>query len=103
MALGLTHDHTQGGPRPQPLRHYPQRLIIDALIPLDLPGVKHRPAEASKPLLNNLLVRGVGEMIVAFVGIKPIDLLVILLPVRGATTSAAIYRVLGVSGRYCTG
>ncbi len=56
-------------------------LVIVVLIPLALRGVKYRPVEASKLLLHNLLVYGVGGLIVPFVGIKAIDMLVNLLPV----------------------
>ncbi|MBL8874912.1 MAG: potassium-transporting ATPase subunit KdpB [Phycisphaerae bacterium] len=49
-------------------------LIIVALIPLALRGVKYRPVEASVLLRNNLLVYGVGGLIVPFIGIKLIDL-----------------------------
>jgi K+-transporting ATPase ATPase B chain len=56
-------------------------LVIVVLIPLALRGVKYRPVEASKLLLHNLLVYGVGGLIVPFIGIKAIDLLVNLLPV----------------------
>ncbi len=55
-------------------------LIIVVLIPLALRGVKHRPVEASKLLLHNLLVYGVGGLIVPFVGIKIIDFAINLLP-----------------------
>lgn len=58
-------------------------LIIVALIPLALRGVKYRPVEASRLLAHNLLVYGVGGLIVPFVGIKLIDLGVNLLPVWG--------------------
>jgi len=56
-------------------------LVIVVLIPLALRGVKYRPVEASKLLLHNLLVYGVGGLIVPFIGIKIIDMLVNLLPV----------------------
>ncbi len=56
-------------------------LVIVVLIPLALRGVKYRPVEASKLLLHNLLVYGVGGLIVPFIGIKAIDMLVNLLPV----------------------
>ena len=49
--------------------------LIAVLIPLALRGVKYRPVEASKLLLHNLLVYGVGGLIVPFIGIKAIDLL----------------------------
>ena len=50
-------------------------LIIVALIPLALRGVRYRPVEASVLLRNNLLVYGLGGLIVPFVGIKLIDLI----------------------------
>jgi K+-transporting ATPase ATPase B chain len=49
-------------------------LIIVALIPLALKGVKYRPQNAEVLLRNNLLVYGVGGVIVPFIGIKLIDL-----------------------------
>jgi len=55
-------------------------LIIIALIPLSLRGVRYRPAAASVMLRHNLLVYGVGGLIVPFLGIKLIDLFVSLLP-----------------------
>ncbi|MBC7841518.1 MAG: potassium-transporting ATPase subunit KdpB [Gemmatimonadaceae bacterium] len=54
-------------------------LIIVALIPLALRGVKYRPAPASVVLRRNLLVYGVGGLIVPFIGIKVIDLLLVTL------------------------
>jgi K+-transporting ATPase ATPase B chain len=51
-------------------------LIIIALIPLALRGVKFRPVSASKMLTRNLLIYGIGGLIVPFVGIKLIDLAV---------------------------
>ena len=51
-------------------------LIIIALIPLALKGVKYRAIGAGPLLRRNLLVYGVGGIIVPFVGIKAIDLLV---------------------------
>jgi K+-transporting ATPase ATPase B chain len=59
-------------------------LIIVVLIPLALRGVKYRPVDASRLLLYNLLVYGVGGLIVPFIGIKAIDVLVNLLPVWNA-------------------
>jgi potassium-transporting ATPase ATP-binding subunit len=50
-------------------------LIIVALIPLALRGIRYRPIGAPALLRNNLLVYGVGGVIVPFVGIKVIDLL----------------------------
>ena len=54
-------------------------LIIVALIPLALRGVKYRPAPAAVVLRRNLLVYGVGGLIVPFIGIKVIDLLLVTL------------------------
>ncbi len=51
-------------------------LIIVALIPLALKGVAYRPIGAGPLLRRNLLIYGVGGIIVPFVGIKAIDLLV---------------------------
>ncbi len=51
-------------------------LIIVALIPLALRGVKYRPHGAAVLLRNNLLVYGFGGIIVPFIGIKLIDLLI---------------------------
>jgi K+-transporting ATPase ATPase B chain len=49
-------------------------LIIIALIPLALRGVKYRAASAATLLRDNLLIYGVGGIIVPFIGIKAIDL-----------------------------
>lgn len=51
-------------------------LIIIALIPLALSGVKYRPATAASLLRRNLLIYGLGGLIVPFLGIKAIDLIV---------------------------
>jgi K+-transporting ATPase ATPase B chain len=51
-------------------------LIIIALIPLALRGVAYRPIGAAAILRRNLLIYGVGGIIVPFVGIKLIDILV---------------------------
>jgi K+-transporting ATPase ATPase B chain len=51
-------------------------LIIIALIPLALKGVKYTPAPAAALLRRNLLVYGLGGIIVPFIGIKAIDLAV---------------------------
>ena len=55
-------------------------LIIVALIPLALRGVRYRPASASSLLRRNLLVYGVGGFLLPFVGIKAIDLIVQFIP-----------------------
>jgi K+-transporting ATPase ATPase B chain len=49
-------------------------LVIVALIPIALKGVSYTPSSASALLTRNLLVYGVGGLIVPFVGIKAIDL-----------------------------
>ncbi|MDD4915374.1 MAG: potassium-transporting ATPase subunit KdpB [Methylococcales bacterium] len=54
-------------------------LIIVALIPLALKGVAYKPVGAEKLLQNNLLVYGVGGLIVPFIGIKAIDMLLVAL------------------------
>ena len=51
-------------------------LIIVALIPLALRGVKYRPMAAAALLRNNLLIYGVGGIIIPFIGIKLIDMLI---------------------------
>ncbi len=55
-------------------------LVIIALIPLALRGVRYRPASASQMLRRNLSIYGVGGLIVPFVGIKLIDLVVQFIP-----------------------
>ena len=51
-------------------------LIIIALIPLALRGVQYKPHAASRILARNLLIYGVGGVIVPFIGIKVVDLIV---------------------------
>lgn len=48
-------------------------LIIIALIPLALRGVRYKPVGAEQLLQNNLLVYGLGGLVVPFIGIKLID------------------------------
>lgn len=50
-------------------------LVIIALVPLALRGVRYRPVGAAQLLRDNLLVYGLGGLVVPFVGIKAIDLL----------------------------
>ena len=57
-------------------------LIIIALIPLALKGVKYRPIGAGPLLQRNLLIYGLGGIIIPFIGIKAIDLLVTALHSR---------------------
>jgi potassium-transporting ATPase ATP-binding subunit len=51
-------------------------LIIIALIPLALKGVAYRPIGAAPLLRRNLLIYGIGGVIIPFIGIKAIDLVV---------------------------
>jgi K+-transporting ATPase ATPase B chain len=51
-------------------------LIIIALVPLALRGVRYRPVGAAAMLRTNLLIYGVGGIVAPFIGIKLIDLLV---------------------------
>jgi K+-transporting ATPase ATPase B chain len=53
-------------------------LIIVALIPLALRGVTYRPAPAAVILRRNLLVYGLGGLVVPFIGIKVIDALLVI-------------------------
>jgi K+-transporting ATPase ATPase B chain len=55
-------------------------LVIVALIPLALRGVRYRPSSASQMLTRNLAIYGVGGLIVPFIGIKLIDLIVQFIP-----------------------
>ncbi len=54
-------------------------LIIIALIPLALKGVKYREVPASKLLSRNLLVYGLGGIIAPFIAIKIIDIIITML------------------------
>jgi K+-transporting ATPase ATPase B chain len=54
-------------------------LIIIALVPLALRGVKYRPIGAGPLLRRNLLIYGVGGIIIPFIGIKIIDLILTVL------------------------
>jgi len=53
-------------------------IIIVLLIPLALKGVKYRPMGASAILRRNVLIYGIGGLIVPFIGIKLIDMLLSL-------------------------
>ncbi|WP_030178722.1 potassium-transporting ATPase subunit KdpB [Streptomyces sp. NRRL S-813] len=55
-------------------------LIIVALVPLSLKGVRYRPMSADRMLRRNLGIYGVGGLIAPFLGIKLIDLLISLVP-----------------------
>ena len=54
-------------------------LIIVALIPLALRGVRYRPMGAAAVLRRNLIIYGAGGLVVPFVGIKVIDMILVAL------------------------
>ncbi|MFJ1997274.1 potassium-transporting ATPase subunit KdpB [Streptomyces asiaticus] len=55
-------------------------LIIVALVPLALRGVRYRPMSADRMLRRNLGIYGLGGLIAPFIGIKIIDILISLIP-----------------------
>ena len=55
-------------------------LIIVALIPLALRGVRYRPSSASAMLRRNIWIYGLGGIIMPFIGIKLIDLIIQFIP-----------------------
>ncbi|MET7856137.1 potassium-transporting ATPase subunit KdpB [Streptomyces sp. NPDC005318] len=55
-------------------------LIIIALVPLALKGVRYRPSSADSMLRRNLGIYGLGGLIAPFIGIKIIDLILSLIP-----------------------
>jgi potassium-transporting ATPase ATP-binding subunit len=55
-------------------------LIIIALVPLALRGVRYRPTSADRMLRRNLGIYGLGGLIAPFIGIKVIDLVISLIP-----------------------
>ncbi|HTW82611.1 MAG TPA: potassium-transporting ATPase subunit KdpB [Candidatus Sulfotelmatobacter sp.] len=59
-------------------------VIIIALIPLALRGVRYRPRGANAVLRENVLIYGLGGIVVPFVGIKLIDLILVALHLTGA-------------------
>jgi K+-transporting ATPase ATPase B chain len=56
-------------------------LIIVALIPLALHGVTYRPMTAEVALRNNIVIYGIGGIIAPFIGIKVIDMVLVLMSV----------------------
>ena len=54
-------------------------LVIVALIPLALKGVRYRAAGAAAVLARNLWIYGGGGLVVPFIGIKVIDLILVVL------------------------
>ena len=55
-------------------------VVIPCLIPIALKGVRYRPVGADALLRRNLLVWGLGGVVVPFVGIKLIDLALSVIP-----------------------
>lgn len=55
-------------------------VVIVALIPLALRGVRYTPSSAAKLLSRNLYVFGLGGIVAPFLGIKAIDLVIQLFP-----------------------
>ncbi|MGI9005341.1 MAG: potassium-transporting ATPase subunit KdpB [Streptosporangiaceae bacterium] len=55
-------------------------LIIIALIPLALRGVRYRPSSAAAMLRRNLWIYGLGGLIIPFIGIKVLDLIIYHIP-----------------------
>jgi len=51
-------------------------IIIPMLIPIAMKGVKYKPMKSETMLLRNMLVFGVGGIIVPFIGIKIIDMFI---------------------------
>jgi len=66
------------------VRGYLQRADYHALIPLALRGVRYRPLGAAALLRRNLLVYGLGGIVVPFIGIKLIDIAIMYLHLREA-------------------
>lgn len=54
-------------------------LVIPALVPVALRGVRFRPAPAEELLRRNLLIYGLGGVLAPFVGIKVLDTLIVQL------------------------
>lgn len=54
-------------------------LIIVALIPLALRGIAYRPMGANAIMQRNIVIYGLGGLIVPFIGIKLIDLMLVFL------------------------
>ncbi|MEU2672154.1 potassium-transporting ATPase subunit KdpB [Streptomyces sp. NPDC007164] len=55
-------------------------LIIVALVPLALKGVRYRPSSADSMLRRNLGIYGIGGLVAPFIGIKIIDMVISLVP-----------------------
>ncbi|GAA3082301.1 K+-transporting ATPase ATPase B chain [Kribbella aluminosa] len=55
-------------------------LVIVALVPLALRGVRYKPSSASSMLRRNLLIYGIGGLVSPFIGIKLLDLVISLIP-----------------------
>ena len=59
-------------------------LVIIALVPLALRGVKYRPVDAATLLRDNLLLYGLGGLVIPFIGIKLIDVALVALGLAGS-------------------
>ena len=68
-------------------------IIIPLLIPIALKGVKYRPVGADALLRRNLLIWGLGGVIVPFIGIKLIDLVLVALHLAVETPRMALMLV----------
>ncbi|MGW3209730.1 potassium-transporting ATPase subunit KdpB [Streptomyces sp. NPDC001135] len=55
-------------------------LVIIALVPLSLKGVRYRPMSADKMLRRNLGIYGIGGLVAPFIGIKIIDVIISFIP-----------------------
>jgi len=53
-------------------------IVIPALIPIAMRGIKYKPASANRILAKNMLIYGIGGVITPFIGIKVIDMIVYL-------------------------
>ena len=51
-------------------------VVIPALIPIAMKGIKYKPASANRILTKNMLIYGIGGVITPFIGIKLIDMIV---------------------------
>ena len=50
-------------------------IVIPALIPLSLKGIKFKPEPPEKTFIKNMLIYGIGGLVLPFVGIKAIDMI----------------------------
>jgi hypothetical protein len=78
-ATGTRHAHVARSRESGEVAHYPSSnaLVIVALIPLALKGVRYRPLGAGPVLRRNLWIYGVGGVLIPFPGIKLIDMILV--------------------------